>query len=156
MHSKNINLLCSLSAIFFLFSCSNKSIPYSAKVNYLSSTDGTITVRAIGLGQNQQAAIEDAEKNALEVVLFRGLPESEQKIALLSTNEKEEKQKNQVYFDQFYKGRLYKTFLMSSIPTANAINMKGGSKSIAVDVKLNVTALRKDLEKKNIIKKFGY
>lgn len=156
MQPKHTKILFSLFAIIFLFSCSNKSIPSSAKVNYLTSRDGTITMRAIGTGENQQAAITDAEKNAFEVLFFRGLPESEQKIALIGTNEIEEKQKHQTYFDKFYKDQRYKTFLMSSIPTANATNIKGGSKSIAVDVKINVTALRKDLEQNNVIRKFGY
>jgi len=156
MYIKHTNNLCYLFAILFLFGCSNKSIPSSAKVNYLSSIDGTITVRAIGVGENQLAAIADAEKNAFEVLFFRGLPESEQKVALIGSNEIEENQKYQTYFDRFYKDQRFKSFLMSSIPTAKATNIKGGSKSIAVDIKINVIALRKDLEQNNVIRKFGY
>ena len=100
MQPKHTKILFSLFAIIFLFSCSNKSIPSSAKVNYLTSRDGTITMRAIGTGENQQAAITDAEKNAFEVLFFRGLPESEQKVALIGTKEIEEKQKHQIYFDK--------------------------------------------------------
>lgn len=152
MQLKHTRILLSFLAITFLFSCSHKSMPSTAKVNYLSSSDGTITMRAIGIGANKDAAISDAEKNAFEVLFFRGLPESEQKIALIGTNETEEKQKHQTYFDKFYKDQRYKTFLMSSIPTTELSN----NKSIAVDVKINVTALRRDLEQNNIIRKFGY
>ena len=125
-------------------------------VNYLTSKDGSITLRSVGAGENQQTAISDAEKNAFEVLFFRGLPDSEQKIALVGTNEVKEKQKHKTYFKKFYKGERYKTFLMSSIPTAIIANINGGSNNISVDVKINVTALRKDLEQNNIITKFGY
>lgn len=140
----------------FIGSCSPKMSPSSAKVNYVYSSDGAITLNAIGVGKNKEKAITDAEINAFEVLLFRGVPESKQKIALVGTNEIEGKQKHQTYFDKFYKGLRYKTFLMSSIPTTNASKISGGLKSIAVDIKINVSALRKDLEQNNIIRKFGY
>lgn len=149
------------STLFFIillllsFSCSRKTIP-TAEVNFLSGNDGTITMRAIGIGSNQENAIIDAEKNAFNVIFFRGIPESEQKIALIGTNETEEKEKHKDYFDKFYKEKRYKTFVMSSIPTSDLIKHKGGKKSISVDVKINLVALRKDLEQFNIIRKFGY
>lgn len=135
--------------------CSIKTLP-SAKVNFLSGKEGTITMRAIGIGSNQEEAIVDAEKNAFDVILFRGLPESEQKIALLGTNETEEKEKNKDYFNKFYNDKRYKTFVMSSIPTSSLIKYKGGEKSIAIDIKINLVALRKDLEQNNLIRKFGF
>jgi hypothetical protein len=136
-------------------SCRYKTLP-TAEVNYLSSKDGTITMRAIGIGVQSEDAINDAEKNALNVLLFRGLPESEQKVALIGTNETEEKNKHKEYFNKLYYEKRYKTFVMSSIPTTDLILHKGGKKSIAVDIKINLVALRKDLEQNNIIRKFGF
>jgi hypothetical protein len=136
-------------------SCSYKTLPTS-EVNYLSGKDGTITMRAIGIGVNNEDAIYDAEKNAFDVLLFRGLPESEQKVALIGTNEAEEKNKHQVYLNKFYIEKRYKTFVMSSIPTSDLIKHKGGKRSLAVDIKINLVALRKDLEQNNIIRKFGF
>jgi len=127
----------------------------SAEVNFISGKEGTITMRAIGIGNNEGEAISDAVNNAFDVLLFRGLPESEQKIPLIGTNENEERGKHKEYFDEFYKGR-YNSFVMSSIPSSDLINYKGGKKSIAVDVNINLTALRKDLEQNNIIRKFGF
>ena len=136
-------------------SCSYKTLP-TAEVNYLSGKEGTITIRAIGIGVNTEDAINDGEKNALNVLLFRGLPESEQKVALIGTNETEEKNKHKDYFNKLYAEKRYKTFVMSSIPTTDLIKNKGGKKSIAVDIKINLVALRKDLEQNNIIRKFGF
>jgi hypothetical protein len=149
---KNIFILIAL----FIGSCSPKIIPSSAKVNYVSSSDGTLTMNAIGIGKNKEAAIYDAEKNAFEVLFFRGLPNSEQKIALIGYNEAEIKQNNQTYFQKFYNEGRYKTFLMSSNPIGDISKVDGGNRSITMEIKINVSALRKDLEQYNLIRKFGY
>jgi hypothetical protein len=137
------------------YSCSKKTIP-SAEVNYVSGTEGTIIMRSIGVGSNQMEAIADAEKSAINVILFRGLPESIQKTALIGTSESEEMDKHKDYFEKFYSQKRYRTFIMFSIPVSNLIKQNGGQKSIAADVKVNLVALRKDLEQNNIIRKFGF
>jgi hypothetical protein len=137
------------------YSCSKKTIP-SAEVNYVSGNEGTIIMRSIGVGSNQMEAIADAERSAINVILFRGLPESVQKIALIGTSESEEMDKHKDYFEKFYNQKRYKTFIMSSIPVSDLIKQNGGQKSIAADVKVNLVALRKDLEQNNIIRKFGF
>lgn len=149
-----ISLLVILLSIF-LYSYSQKSYPTS-EVNFISGKEGTITIRAIGIGINEQKAIIDAEKNAFNVILFRGLPESVQKTALVGTNENEEKERHKEYFNKFYNEERYKTFVMSSIPVSALIRHKGGEKSISIDININLSALRKDLEENNIIRKFGY
>ncbi len=137
--------------------CSRKIIPSSAEVNYLSGKDGTITMRAMGISsKNQEDAISNAVRNAFEVVLFRGLPGSEQNTALIGTDEAEGKVKYKYYFDKFYGEQRYKSFVMSYLPNGPLIKSKGGKKSIAVDVKINLSALRNDLTQNNIIRKFGF
>lgn len=150
-----INSLFILYLLVILSSCSKKSFP-SAEVNFLSNKEGTICMKAIGIGINQENAIIDAEKNAFNVIFFRGLPQSEQKTPLIGTNETEEILKHADYFDKFYKGKRYKTFIMSSFPTSNLVKRKGGEKYIAINVTINLVALRTDLEQNNIIRKFGY
>lgn len=152
---KKISALVILVLLSVTYSCSKKTLPTS-EVNYLSGNDGTITMRAIGNGTNQQEAINEAEKNAINVLFFRGLPESEQKIALIGTNESEEMEKHKQYFEKFYTQKRYKTFIMSSIPVSDFAKQNGGAKSLALDVKVNLVALRKDLEQNNIIRKFGF
>jgi len=155
---KTLNKISSFVIVSFVLitsSCSMKTMP-SSEVNYISGKEGTITMRAIGFGTNQEDAIIDAEINSFNVILFRGLPESEQKIALIGTNESNEKERHKDYFNKFFTDKRYKTFMMSSIPTSTLTRHKGGKKSIAVDVKINLLSLRKDLEENNIIRKFGY
>ncbi len=148
-------IFVSLILLSGIYSCSKKISTSSATVSYVASSDGTITMNAVGIGKNKDAAISDAEKNAFEVLFFRGLPNSEEKIALIGTNEVEIKQSNKVYFEKFYEEMRYKTFLMMSVPTTN-ITKIGGNKKIQMQIQINVSALRKDLEENNIIRKFGY
>ena len=154
-----LNLLFKgLGMIIFLIiltNCSYKTLP-TASVNLISGNNEVITLRAIGFGFNTEDAIQDAEKNAFNVILFRGLPGSEVKVGLVGTNETTQIEKNQDYFLKFFKGQRYKTFVMSSIPTSDLIIKKGSKKSIAVDIKINVVALKRDLEQNNIIRKFGF
>ncbi|GAB6393818.1 MAG: hypothetical protein MdMp024_0130 [Bacteroidales bacterium] len=151
--------LCLILSDLFLFllciSCSKKVYP-SAEVNFLSGNEGTITVRVIGIGTNKENAIINAEQKIFDVLLFRGLPESTQKIPLIASDESGEKAKHKNYFDEFYMGRRYKTFVMSSIPVSDLIGIKMGQKMISLDVKINLMALKRDLEQFNIIRKFGY
>jgi hypothetical protein len=155
---KNIHFLFII--IPFLFSCQfvqGQKKTVTAEVNFLSESTGIITVRSIGYGKNKAEAIDNAEINAMDVLLFRGLPESTQKDPIIGINSDEIKSKNKEYFENFYGAKQYKTFIMSALPTTeDLIKNKGGKKSIAVDVKINVKALRLDLENKNIIRKFGF
>jgi hypothetical protein len=152
------NWLVIIILLSVIYSCSSSKQTLttpSAEVNFLSSIDGTITMRANGIGKSEGEAIGDAMFNAFDVLFFRGLPESEQKNALIGTNENEAREQYKEYFNAFYKGR-YKTFVMSSVPTSDLIKYTGGEKGIAIDVKINVVSLRKDLEQNNIIRKFGF
>lgn len=136
-----------------LYCC--KTIYPSAEVNYLSGDEQTVTVRSVGVGNDKEKAIINAEQKVFDVLFFRGLPESKQKIPLIGSNEQEEKSKHKKYFDSFYDGKRHKTFVMASIPVSNAEAM-GRNKMVTVDVKVNLSALRHDLETFNVIRKFGY
>lgn len=136
------------------YGCSPKVTQGSLEVNYISSIDGTVTLRVIGDGSNQKA-LESAEKKAFDVLLFRGVPGSPERLAMVGSNEIDEKAKNSAYFDRFFTEKRYKSFVMAAIPTSAAYKESGAKKS-AFDIKVNTAALRTDLEQNNIIRKFGY
>ncbi|WP_140939026.1 hypothetical protein [Sphingobacterium lumbrici] len=136
-----------------IISCSRTIYP-SAEVNYLSGTEQTISVRVVGVGTNEEQAIINAEQKVFDVLFFRGLPESQQKMPMVGSDESAEKSKNKKYFNQLYNGQRHKTFVMSSIPVSGLTKAKEG-KSITVDVKINLSSLRSDLEKFGVIRKFG-
>jgi len=144
--------------LFLLLStinCSKRTYP-STEVNYLSGNEGTVTVRVVGMGSNEEKAIINAEQKVFDVLFFRGLPESTQKLPLVGSDEYDEKAKYKNYFNEFYNGKRYKTFIMSSIPVSNLAKVNDGNKMITLDVKINLSALRRDLETFNVIRKFGY
>lgn len=118
--------------------------------------EGTIVVRSIGFGKSIEVATDEAESNAIKIVLFRGLPDSEQKSAMIGTNESEILNNNKEYFNRFFTDKRYKTFIISSVPVTDFIRKKGGKKSITIDVKINIEALRIDLEQSKVIRKFGF
>lgn len=132
-----------------------KTIYPTAEVNYLTGTEQTVTVRAVGIGINEEKAIINAEQKVFEVLFFRGLPESAQKLPMIGSNESEEKAKHKDYFKEFYDNKRHKTFVMSSIPVSSLSRVKEG-KMISVDIKVNLSASRNDLETFGIVRKFGF
>lgn len=129
---------------------------YTHQVNYLEGTAQTISLRCVGYGNDRFMAINDAEQAAVKELLFRGVPLSQQKDALVSTNESESLRKNNSYFNELLSKGRYKTFIISSTPVSDISHYKGSLKQITVDVKINLYGLRKDLEQNNIIRPFGY
>lgn len=68
-------LLCGL-ALLLLVGCAKKTTTsyYASAPTYLNDeADGSITVRAYGQGRNRSDAIEQAAKNAVRQVLFKGI-----------------------------------------------------------------------------------
>lgn len=153
---KQLARLFLIGAFIILFVNSCRTIYPSAEVNYLSGDEQTVTVRSVGVGNNEEKAIVNTEQKVFDVLFFRGLPESKQKLPMIGSNENEERTKHKSYFDKFYDGKRHKTFVISSIPVSKATTIKGGQKQIAVDVKVNLSALRSDLESFGVIRKFGY
>ena len=152
---KSIKKTLFLIAIIGLYNCSPKLQPYSAEVNFLyKEAQGTITVKSTGYGKNQTEAVIDAQKNAFNVLLFKGIPGTELNVPLIE-NENSAKSKNVDYFKKFFEEGYYKKFMMSSSESSNLIKIKGGKK-IIVDIKINYNSLRKDLEQNGLIRKFGF
>ena len=138
-----------------IVSCKPKLNTYSAEVNLVNKeTTGSVILKSLGYGNTRETAIDNAQTNAFNVLIFRGIPGTDLNMPLVE-NEKSVRVKHKAYFDKFFNENYYKTFMMSSTESSNLIN-KNGIKNIYVDVKININSLRKDLEQNNIIRKFGY
>lgn len=138
-----------------LFSCKSVPYSYSAEVSFVAKEEqGTITIRSNGFGKNEKEAIKDAQKNAFNVLLFKGLPGTELNVPLVS-NEYEAKNSYKNYFDNLLeKGGLFRYLMVNSTESLPA-KVKGGY-STSLVLKINYNSLRKDLEQNGIIRKFGY
>ena len=117
---------------------------------------GYITVTTTGTGVNSRRAMIDGERQAFKDLFFRGYPTSEQKIPMIGVNEIALTQQHKAYFDQFFGmtelgPNRYRTFLISS----KRIGKYSGNQ-LKMEVKINLRALRTDLEQNGVIRKFGY
>lgn len=75
----------------------------------------------------------------------------------VKTDETQSEQSNPTYWDTMWGEPMrYKTFIQASIPVSDLQKHSRGVYSIAVDVRLNVKALRMDLEKQGLIRRFGF
>jgi hypothetical protein len=142
--------------LILISSCSKKIQPdYNAEVSFQSKdNDGTIIVRSFGYGKNDQEAIVDSQKNALSVILFKGLPGSEVKVPLVE-NEYNSKNANPTYFKNLFENGYSKTFIMST-DVVSPLAKYNNTKRLIVNLKININSLRRDLEVNKIIRKFGY
>ena len=134
--------------------CKAKVITQTAEVTYLESKNEVLFLRSSGYGKSNPESLENAQRNAMEILLFRGIPGSQQPMPLVSINEKE-KEDSKKYFEAFYNQGRYKTFITSIQPYTDYQSTNAG-KLITVDLGVNLKSLRADLENNNIIRKFGY
>lgn len=144
------------SIAIMLFTGCKTAYYQTAKVVYLSGGNETVSMRSVGIGDNEQKAQIDAEMNAIDVLFFRGLPSSKQNSPLISIDEASAKAKHADYFREFYNNSRYKTFIISSHPVTKLEKNADKTRSMAVDVTVNLKALRLDLENRGVIRKFGY
>ncbi|MFY7825701.1 MAG: hypothetical protein ACOVQ4_01190 [Flectobacillus sp.] len=152
-HLLLILLLCQLSA------CAPKTTPIknsfdyvrTGKVNVISSDKGLLSVKCEGMAENLNKAILFAEMNALENILYRGIPGSNQEAPLIP-DELDAYKKNQLVLDNLVFRNGYKNYI-----TGSEIIERHDANGIFVvqKVTFDVPALRKYLENNNIIRKFG-
>jgi hypothetical protein len=149
--------LLMFSMVIMLFAaCKTAYYGTTANVVYLSGDRETISMRSTGIGNDEQNAQAGAEISAIEVLFFRGLPNSKQKDPLISIDEEGTKAKYSDYFNKFFNQGRYRTFIISSYAVTSLEKVDNKTKSMAVDVTVNLKALRLDLENHGVIRKFGY
>ena len=89
--------------ILTIFGCSPKVVNYeTSEVNFISKeTNGTITLKSLGYGNNLETAVANAQIKCFDVLLFKGIPGTELNVPLIE-NEIVAKQNNSNYFKKFY------------------------------------------------------
>ncbi|HRH64685.1 MAG TPA: hypothetical protein PLU53_00155 [Bacteroidia bacterium] len=120
--------------------------------------DGTQTLKAFGTGSNNDDAIEQAKKNAVRDVLFKGIrkgkPECELRPVLNEVNVQE---KHADYFNTFFAdGGPYKNYVNTKDGTGTQElmrdgNTKGAGVEFGVVVRVLRTALIKRMTDDNIL-----
>jgi len=149
---KKIHLLFLLIAAWAVSNAQN--VGATSYITYLGKTEkGTIYVSSCGYDKKEMATYLTAVRNAFETIMFRGVPGSEIDQPLVD-DEKQAKEKYRKYFDDFYADEYYKKFITYIQETKPTKEFK--SKKACLQMKINYMALKKDLERNEIIRKFGY
>jgi len=146
-----IILLCCATLVFQ--SC--KPISYSSEVIFQAKENsGVYIVRAFGYAKKSKDAVLEAEKNAFRVVLFKGLPGTDLSVPLVE-NESSSMSQNKSFYDKFFDGGGYRSFIMNRNDSYTPKKIRNGYQS-EVTIKINIAALRRELEQNQIIRKFGF
>ena len=141
-------------ALIGLISCSIHKTT-TGEVQHLGGGEkGTVRVQAAGYGVTKFLALENAEKNAFEALLFRGIPGSVFNKPMIN-NESETRALHSDWFRTFFDERGYKAYLMSSTSRSDFELMKVRQKNLDATIKINVHALRSAMEQAGVIRKFG-
>jgi hypothetical protein len=123
-------------------------------------TQGTYLIKVWSYSKKPETAIEQAKKNAVHGIIFRGFPERNrvpgQKALAQSPNLEQEHEK---FFNDFFDdGGKYLKFVTlannGAIGAGDRIKI-GKEYKIGVVISVDVNSLRKDLEEAGIIKKLG-
>lgn len=147
--------------VIFVFSgCTKKITPnafYDYEVQSMGTgAQGTSLLKSWGQGNSQKQAIEEAKKNAIRALLFKGVPNSPDMRPLISQPGAE--QQHRQYFETFFaKGGTYQRFISKvndAVDPADRIHT-GKQYKVGVVVAVNRSELVKELEAVGIIKKFG-
>ena len=71
-----LRLLFICTVIWICSACSKQIYPVQS-VKAIAEEGKTLTIRSTGYGKTSDEALDAAERNAIEVLLFRGLPETQ-------------------------------------------------------------------------------
>ena len=150
-----IRLLIFVLLALGLPSCSPKVYTCGNEVNLtLKPSADLFTIGTSGCGKTSIDAKNSAEKAAVETALFIGFA-SHGNVQPIVENGTEAKQKHAGYFNELLSSGGYKRFITDNVTVSEII-----SKEKVVEVKLQLTlnysALRRDLEQNAVIRKFGF
>jgi hypothetical protein len=159
---RKIKTITLFTLILLVSSCSKKIIPTSmlviptAEVTYLSSKNGVLNLSSIGycpLSDKKSECADSSQVNAFRTLFNRGIPGSSQNTPLISYEERSTENYNK-YMNDFFSSGNYKSFIVSS-EIASEISEQNWYKT-TVNIGINLSSLRQELEQKKVIRKFGY
>lgn len=147
---KRYIFLIALSAMC-LWGCRSPKAIYN--VIGVHSDANSITVRCNGYGKTNADALVDAGKYAVEQLLFRGIPNSNQSNPLIGTDEATAMSLHEAYLTELFGRERYLSFLTLTTPVDGG--KECGNFWTVADITINLRALRMDMEQAGVIRKFG-
>ena len=151
----NQSFMKRLLSILMLMTCLWSIAQAQYQVNYLSNTGETMTLRAVGYGKNAMTASTDAELSVIKALMFHGIPDTQQSTPMVSRNETETMKENKKFLTKFFEGE-YQNIITRSVIVHKFGKNGIKKKNITLDVTVNIRALRTELERNGVIRKFGF
>lgn len=124
------------------------------QVNCLSDNGDTMTFRVVGYGKNAKKASADAELSVIKALMFYGIPGTQQQVAMVPETESNAMKNHKKFLESFYDCGLSECDNTVGDSTA-VFQGRNKQKSITLDVTVNIRALRSELERNGLIRKFG-
>mgnify|MGYP001301455864 CR=1 FL=1 len=143
-------------ALIALAAC--KTVSYPNEVSKIAPGSGetmetgTLWLNATGYGTDAGNARKDAEKAAFRKILFQGIPGSQWNMPMVP-DESVSKRDHASFYTSFLDGGGYSEMILSSSP--GPLNKVEGNNKLETRLKVDMNALRRHLEKNDIIRKFG-
>ena len=116
-------------------------------------TEDILFLEVTAYGNSLKEAEANVYREAFEAILFKGIPRSPYSSPLIA-NESESRSKHPEFYDDFFGDVSCKEFVTETTYNTEAKKLKGAWKKEA-HFQVNMKRLRKHLESKGIIKKFG-
>ncbi|TAE40929.1 MAG: hypothetical protein EAZ50_02145 [Runella slithyformis] len=141
-------LLCGTSSAF------SQHIPYQRNglVNFVGYEKNVLTVVSEHAGETLEKAVNFAEINALETILFKGVPNSPAESPIIS-DEVEAMTKHPLVLRSFIFETGCRAYIKSSVIVGKSKKKK--VHFVAQQVTFDLAGMRKFLEKNGVIKPFG-
>lgn len=155
MNTRKIYYFSGLLLLTLLgFSCKTKQVPSTSQVTFIrQSLPGTVTLSALGYGDNKAEAETDAFRTAISTICYRGLPGvNDLQRAWFDDSSTE----NSSYWASFYQDRKYLTFITSQEAATTHQQAKSSMKLAKVAVEkemtINYKSLRQQLENDGMLR----
>lgn len=119
----------------------------------LSAPVGMIWVQSTGFGKKEAEAQLDAEKAAMETVVFQGVPGTQFSMPLVA-DESGSRKEHVDFYAGFFEQQGFRAFVSKTQKVSGLTKIKGGKK-LETRLLVDMNGLRKHLEDNHVIKKFG-
>lgn len=149
-----------LSCCLLLLYCSSiGQVLFPVNIKYLHhQSAGIVTVQATAFGNKNKAKII-AQKRALEVLLFEGLPAapvSNLRYPMIR-DRKYAEENHASYFNNFFEKGYYNSYIRSvSEPKKQKVKARKKQKGITLIMTISYEQLLRDLRRQGIVKKMGF
>lgn len=124
-------------------------------VNCISETGESMTFRVVGYGKNAQKATADGELSVIKALMFHGIPDTQQSVPMVPETEDQLMKKHSKFLENFFADG-YRSVVLRSVTVRKFGKDDRKQKSVGLEVTVNVRALRNELTRNGVLRKFGF